>query len=123
MGLGENIFFENVIIRIMLKLVLKDQIEFGKSPLGIVGHEYWRKIVSDKHPEANLLFQDVTKTIQDPDRVYKSQHSQNVFLYTKKTSSRTTIATVKHVNDKQGNILTVYKTSDKKLNKEVIWRK
>ena len=110
----------------MVKLVLKDQIVFGESPLGVSvlsGRDYWDKIVFNKHPEANLTIEQVSNTIINPDKVFISKVSSNVFLYTRKTSSRTTVVTVKHVGKNQGIILTVYKTTDKKINKEVIWQK
>ena len=110
----------------MVELILKDQIEFGISPLNITtvcGLKYWKKIITNKHPEANLTQSDIRKTITDPEYIFKSQHSQNVYLYSRKISSRTTIAVVKHLPENYGILLTAYKKTNKKLNKEIIWQK
>jgi|SRR3989344_5226230 len=109
----------------MIKLVkIEKPLFIIKSVLGkqVRTHpSYWNKIINQKHPEANLNIKHIKETLSQSDCVYQSQHSKNIYLYTKKFKQQTIIVVVKHLNS-DGFIITSYKT-DKLLTQPKIWPK
>lgn len=73
-------------------------------------HEYWRKIVTTKHPGMAKHEDLVKQTLTDPQEVRRSKKDRAVHLYYRKSNSHYCCVVAKHLIG-DGFVVTAYLTS------------
>lgn len=83
--------------------------------------EYWRYIVTFKHPSMAGNIREVELALADPDNIRKSRSDDRVYLYYRRAGNRIICVAVRHLNG-DGFIITAYFT--KKVKEGVlIWQR
>jgi hypothetical protein len=80
------------------------------TPLGFrvtCSPEQWDRITLIKHPPLRDRLQDVTMTLQDPDKVRRSVRDPNVLLFHRRVTPRWVCAVVRRPDD-TGYLITAY---------------
>lgn len=84
-----------------------------KTPLGITirtTKEYWKKIITQKHPSIAKYENEVKQALSSPDQIRKSNQDRQVSLYYKSLGKIFVCAVVDRVNNLEGYIITAYLT-------------
>ncbi len=84
-------------------------------------HEYWQKIIRDKHPAMQDKIDQVQKTLINPLEVRRSKSDFSVYLYYRRYGKRFICVVTRHENS-EGFVITTY-ISDNMKEGEVIWRR
>ncbi|GJL63255.1 MAG: hypothetical protein NPIRA04_19090 [Nitrospirales bacterium] len=83
-----------------------------ESPLGFTVRctaEYWRFIISEKHPVLTGREQDIQKVLKEPTEVRRSKKDQNVLLFYGMARTRWLCVVVRKENG-TGFVITAYPT-------------
>jgi hypothetical protein len=94
------------------------------SPLGYTirtTKDYWKKIITEKHPSMRGKERTVRETIAKPDEIRRSKRDSHVFLYYRSTNSYRICVVARHENG-EGFIVTTYPTR-RILEGERVWPK
>ena len=96
-----------------------------QTPLGFSVHstvEYWRVIISIKHPVMRGKEESVKLTLSDPDEIRLSKSDSNVYLFYRIISEKRYLCAVSKRQRDQGFLITAYPTD---IIKEgaCIWKK
>lgn len=92
------------------------------TPLGVsvrTTKEYWKKIVTTKHPSVAKYEEEIKQTLQNPDQIRKSKQDEKVNLYYKSLGGIHICVVTDNVNDKEGYIITTYLTDRIKEGEQV----
>ncbi|OGK16374.1 hypothetical protein A2774_02880 [Candidatus Roizmanbacteria bacterium RIFCSPHIGHO2_01_FULL_39_12c] len=87
----------------------------------ITTQEYWNRINTIKHPEAQLKREEVIKTIQKPDIIYQGNDNKS-YIFVRTYRRYKLFVILKHENN-IGFLITIYITTKKKINKKILWQK
>ncbi len=85
-------------------------------------HNYWHKIISEKHADLEYKIDDVKETLKTPDSVYQSVTDDTIALYRRHIKHDTLVVVAKHLNG-EGFIVTVYQTTKTKIKGKQLWPK
>jgi len=96
-----------------------------RTPIGFSVHttkDYWKFIVSFKHPVMEDKLEDVKELLMDPEEIRQSKNDKTVYLFYKlEDPGRWLCAVVKKLNG-DGFLITTYPV-DKIKEGEVIWNR
>lgn len=84
-----------------------------ETPLGVkirTTKDYWKKIVTIKHPIIAKYENQVRESLKKPTEIRKSKQDPSVHLYYKNIGSIYVCTVCDHVNNKNGYIITAYLT-------------
>jgi len=84
-----------------------------KTPLGVTirtTKDYWRRIISTKHPSIAKHESDVKDTLKDPDQIRKSKQDPRVHIYYKDIGKIYVCVVADHLTNTEGYIVTSYLT-------------
>ena len=84
-----------------------------KTPLGVnvrTTEEYWKRIISTKHPSIAKYEDEVKKALKDPDQIRKSKQDPKVHLYYKSIGKVHVCVVADHLTKLNGYIITSYLT-------------
>ncbi|MDH4186809.1 MAG: hypothetical protein OEV08_07420 [Nitrospira sp.] len=94
------------------------------TPLGFAVRttdEYWKRIVTEKHPNMRGQEEEVKKTLSDPDLVKQSVGGPNVLLFYRPRQEGWTVEVVRRLNG-EVFLITCYLTAPIKKGTE-IWKR
>lgn len=95
------------------------------TPLGFsvyVSKEYWRIIVTVKHPVMSGCEKEVKETLTDPDEIRQSRIDPNVYLFYRQRHEKRWVCAVTKRKDNTGFLVTAYPT-DKIKEGTTLWKK
>ena len=84
-----------------------------RTPLGEIirtTREYWKRIITTKHPSISKHEDDVKEALKDPDEIRRSKQDPRVYLYYKSIGRINICVVVDHIDSKEGYIITSYLT-------------
>ena len=82
--------------------------------------KYWKIIINVKHPSVKGKEVKVKECLRNPDFIRRSKVDKSVYLFYKKQNKYFLCVVAKHLNEKEGFIVTVYLTH-KIIEGELIW--
>jgi len=83
---------------------------------------YWKVIAYIKHPAILGKEEQIQETLRDPDVIRKSKSDSSVYLFYKRQNKHYIAVVIRHMNEKEGFIITSYLTHNIKEGKQ-IWPK
>lgn len=92
---------------------LKDVYFEIETPLGVkirTTKEYWKKIITIKHPIIAKYEKEVRESLKKPTEIRKSKQDPSVHLYYKNIGNIYLCTVCDHVDNKSGYIITAYLT-------------
>ena len=93
-----------------------------KTPLRVTirtTKEYWKTIITIKHPSIAKYENKVKETLKDPDRIRKSKQDSRVHLYYKSIGKLNVCAVANHETLESGYLITAYLTDRIKEGEQV----
>ena len=72
--------------------------------------DYWKRIITTKHPSIAKYEGEVKETLASPDEIRKSTQDRRVHLYYKKIGKLYICVVADHITEKEGYIITAYLT-------------
>ena len=93
-----------------------------KTPNGVLIHttkDYWKKIITTKHPSIAKHEDDVEDALENPSEIRRSKQDPRVHLYYKDIGKLYVCVVTDHISENEGYIITAYLTDRVKEGEQI----